>query len=201
MNRLSILVTVIFLIMLSACANAEKESAFEENPNAKTIHVKNSITNKEETYSGQDIAKHLVELATSVPTVKDATAVVVGNYAVVGIDVDADLDRSRVSTIKYTVAEALKKDPHGSNAVIVADPDVTERLREMGKEIESGQPIVGILDELAAIVGRVVPELPSEVLDNDNVTPTEENEQQLNSNEQQKLDNEQKDQATPNQKP
>ena len=44
----------------------------------------------------------------SVPGVNDATAVVVGKYAIVGIDVKAKLDRTRVESIKYSVAESLK---------------------------------------------------------------------------------------------
>ena len=42
------------------------------------------------------------------PGVNDATAVVVGKYAIVGIDVKAKLDRTRVESIKYSVAESLK---------------------------------------------------------------------------------------------
>ena len=41
-------------------------------------------------------------------SVNDATAVVVGKYAIVGIDVKAKLDRTRVESIKYSVAESLK---------------------------------------------------------------------------------------------
>ena len=43
-----------------------------------------------------------------VADVNDATAIVIGKYAVVGIDVKDDLDRSKVETIKYSVAKALK---------------------------------------------------------------------------------------------
>lgn len=44
----------------------------------------------------QEVAERLVKLATRVEQVNDATAVVVGRWAVVGIDLDATLDRARV---------------------------------------------------------------------------------------------------------
>ena len=67
--------------------------------------------------------------------VNDATAVVVGKYAIVGIDVKAKLDRTRVESIKYSVAESLKNDPD-ANAVVVADVDTYERLKQIGKQIK-----------------------------------------------------------------
>ncbi|WP_236838486.1 YhcN/YlaJ family sporulation lipoprotein [Caldalkalibacillus salinus] len=111
----------------------------------------------------QEIADRLADLATQVDQVNDATAVVVGRYAVVGIDVDAELDRSKVGSIKYSVAEALKADPRGAYAVVTADVDTYYRLQEMGEEIRNGRPLAGVMDELAGIVGRLMPQLPRQV--------------------------------------
>lgn len=116
----------------------------------------------------QEVADRLVKLATSVDQVKDATAVVLGRYAVVGLDLDAKLDRSKVGSIKYSVAEALKADPKGAYAVVTADPDITFRLREMGKEIREGRPVAGIMEELAGIVGRLMPQIPRTVEEPEN---------------------------------
>ena len=92
----------------------------------------------------------------------DATAVVVGPWAVVGIDIDASYDRGRVGNIKYSVAEALKEDPAGAYAVVTADPDTLQRLREMREAIQNGEPVEGIMNELAEIVGRLMPQIPRE---------------------------------------
>src|SRR5699024_3465294 len=104
------------------------------------------------------LADHLANVAGDVPNVKDATAVVAGPYAVVGIDVDKDLDRSRVGTIKYSVTEALQHDPYGKTAVVVSDADVMERLRGMGNKISQELPVRGVVDILSSIVGRYRPE-------------------------------------------
>lgn len=119
-----------------------------------------NITTNEE---AEEVAERLVTLATKIDKVNDATAVVVGRWAVVGIDLDATLDRSEVGTVKYSVAEALKADPVGAYAIVTADVDINQRLREMNQQIRDGQPIQGIMEELADIVGRLMPQFPRNV--------------------------------------
>ncbi|KXZ22038.1 YhcN/YlaJ family sporulation lipoprotein [Bacillus nakamurai] len=171
----------------------QNESANQQE--TKPIHVKNTAPDTTNNPSRTDIARHLVEVTEKIPGITDATAVVLGRYSVVGIDVDDNLERSKVETIKYTVAQALKNDPYGANAVVVADPDTFARLKGMAKDIQAGRPVSGILDELAAIVGRVLPEVPNNVTDNEKESPTKSNNDQLNQRDQNKLQQEQNDQS------
>jgi YhcN/YlaJ family sporulation lipoprotein len=159
-----LLMILLLAALISGC-NQNNQLANDNNENGdnpKPITVKNSDIEgqQQENQPGQEVSKHLVEIATSVPDVEDATAVVLGNYAFVGIDIDAKVERSEVGTIKYSVAEALKDDPHGAQAVIVADPDLYARLQEVGNDIQNGRPVQGILNELSDIAGRLMPELP-----------------------------------------
>lgn len=112
-------------------------------------------------------ANHLKSLAESVPGVKNANCVVMGNTAVVGLNVDGNLDRAEVGTIKYTVAEALQTDPAGANALVTADLDVANRIAELGQHIQEGHPVSGLASELADIVGRIIPQLPKDVTPRD----------------------------------
>ena len=109
------------------------------------------------------VARHLEELAKSVPGVKDARCVVFGNTAVVGIDVDETLDRSRVGTLKYSVAEAFRKDPYGIDAYVTADMDLNARIREIRADIEAGHPVAGFVEELTDIIGRIMPQMPRDL--------------------------------------
>lgn len=138
---------------------------------------------------GDAVAKHLVELATSLPEINDATAIVIGDFAIVGIDVDSEIDRSDVGSIKYQVAEAFQDDPLGANAFVVADPDINVRLREMQADIERGRPIAGIMDELAGIVGRLMPIVPGPEHRVDD--PTDTNDDRLDEGEQRLLERKQ----------
>ncbi|WP_342552076.1 YhcN/YlaJ family sporulation lipoprotein [Paenibacillus sp. FSL R7-0652] len=113
--------------------------------------------------SNEKRVSHLKALAKQVEGVQDANCVILGNTAVVGIDVDGDLERARVGTIKYAVAEALRKDPEGVDSIVTADADVSERIKEIGEHIRKGHPISGFASELADMVGRIIPQLPKDV--------------------------------------
>src|SRR3954454_20298935 len=174
------LLLLISLFTLFGCG--VKNEVAEQKQNA--ITVKNSTVQKVDKQTGQEVSKHLVSLASSIPNVNDSTAVVLGNYAIVGIDVNKDLDRSEVGSIKYSVAESLKNDPHGATAIVVADPDLNARLKEVGEDIRNGEPIQGILNELADISGRLMPEIPADL-----VNPKSQNtSEKLNNKEEQKLE-------------
>lgn len=158
------LICVISSLMLSGCGNAaDRESAPSPQNQDERIRVLQTVPEKREILNGREVAERLKNLALSVPNVKDAKCVVIGNTAIVGIDVEGGLDRSRVGTIKYSVAEALRKDPYGANAVVTADIDLKSRLREIGKDIRAGRPFGGLAEELSAIVGRIMPEFPKHV--------------------------------------
>ncbi|MFD2213004.1 YhcN/YlaJ family sporulation lipoprotein [Metabacillus endolithicus] len=191
-------ITILLLsfLIITGCNQDQGANDTQKNDGNETpINVKNSVEEHVDRKTGQEISKHLVELATQIPEVNDATAVVLGQFAVIGIDVNSKLDRNKVETIKYTVAESLMHDPYGARAIVIADADTNVRLREMANEIQEGRPVVGILDELAAIVGRVVPEVPSEILDNQQKQPTEQSKNQLNDQEEKSLEKVQQDQS------
>ncbi|AGN36100.1 YhcN/YlaJ family sporulation lipoprotein [Bacillus paralicheniformis] len=194
--RIFFLILIQTVMLLSACGiqnNARNEA--NELPGNKPIQVKNSSQEPVNRKDGQAISRRLVKITESVPGVNDATAVVLGRLAVVGIDVKDNLERSKVESIKYSVAEALQNDPYGANAAVVADPDTVNRLRAMGREIQAGRPVKGILDELAAIVGRVLPEVPNDATDNQQTNPTKSNNDQLNDRNQKQLEKEQNKQS------
>lgn len=185
---------VISLFLITGCNNNNKEVA--ENQNQNLVQVKNTNIPEIDRSTGQDIAQHLVDLTTSIPNVKDATAVVLGPFAFVGIDVDANIERSQVGSIKYTVAESLKKDPHGARAVVIADPDITARLKEIAEDIENGAPIQGIANELADISGRLMPEIPADIVEPKSKTEAvDDPKKQLDKPESKQLENKQNEES------
>ncbi len=194
MNSKSI-ITIFLIFSLVACSN-NNEATNNKSSRSDFIHVKNQTTNRKEKHSAKQIAENLVQLASSVENVNDATALVVGNVAIVGIDVNSKIDRSRVGTIKYSVAESLKHDPHGANAIVIADADTNVRLREMANEIQQGRPISGIMNELSAIIGRLMPELPADIFEQHAPeNPTDTNKKQLQDGTENELEKEQQDQS------
>ncbi|MFC7392414.1 YhcN/YlaJ family sporulation lipoprotein [Scopulibacillus cellulosilyticus] len=162
MNK-RLLVFLISAVVLTGCSANQNNTKSGQPANNKNIHEMSQSVKQNKRISNQQIANRLVNIADKTPGVRSATAVVLGDYAVVGIDLDKNLDRDRVGTIKYSVAQALKNDPYGANAVVTSDPDTVQRLREMGQGIREGKPVKGIADELANMVERIMPDTPRDV--------------------------------------
>ncbi|MBD1224429.1 YhcN/YlaJ family sporulation lipoprotein [Virgibacillus halodenitrificans] len=191
-KKLYLVQVLIIMFVISGCQQNEEEALESKENNQQFLQVKNSEPTDLQNLSNKEIADRLANIASDVPNVRGASAVVAGPYAVVGIDVDKDLDRSRVGTLKYSVSEALYHDPYGKTAVVVADADATERIRNMGNKIKQGHPVQGVVDELAAIVGRYMPDFP--IQDDQPVDP-DQNKEVLPEEEQKQLDQIQEEQS------
>lgn len=162
-------------VCLSAC-NVGDHNAAQEDPNLadqnKQVRAQQTVPERNGNADNADVTDRLTRLAKSVPDVKNANCVVFGNTAIVGIDVGGNLERARVGTVKYSVAEALRKDPYGVNAVVTADMDLYNRLQEIGADIRAGRPLAGFAEELADIVGRIIPQLPRDSGGREDVPPS-----------------------------
>ena len=158
-----ICICVLLLTLAAGCSQAPKSGAPSQNPNQRQVKVQQIAPQKLEIQDSKAVADHLENLALGIPQVESAHCVVFGNTAVVGINIKKELDRSKVGTIKYSVAEALKKDPYGVNAIVTADMDLDQRLRNIRDNIRAGRPITGFAEQMADIVGRVMPQLPRDI--------------------------------------
>jgi YhcN/YlaJ family sporulation lipoprotein len=159
------LIIIIGLLVLTGCSRVTPNGSSpqqNQSPN-ETLHAQQAIPENNTKLQSQQIVTHLEQLASSIPNVQHAHCVILGKTAIVGIDVKEDLPRSRVDNIKYSVAEALRKDPHGANAIVTADMDLDHRLSNIRQEIMKGRPIAGFADELGKIIGRIMPQLPKDI--------------------------------------
>lgn len=160
---------VVTLLMLSAvvsgCNQAPKNGAApsQTTDSNRQVQVKQTAPQKKEIQDPRAVANRLEQIAVSVPNVESANCVVFGNTAVVGINVPPAMDRAKVGTIKLSVAEALKKDPYGVDALVTADMDLNQRLWNIRQQAMNGRPINGFAEEMAAIIGRIVPQMPRDV--------------------------------------
>lgn len=172
-----ILLLVAVALALSGCSRGGGQNAAQGGGQSRIQQLAGGNLQTEQK------ADRLESLAKSIPQVKNANCVVIGNTAIIGIDVDPTLERSKIDTIKYSVAEALRKDPDGAKAIVTADLDLGERIRRVRQDIKNGKPFSGFAQELGNIIGRVIPQLPKDVRPMDNQTDKDANEQQFqNSN-------------------
>ncbi|MFD0869866.1 sporulation lipoprotein, YhcN/YlaJ family [Chlamydia abortus] len=173
-----LLVIALVIVMLSGCQTAGQTGASSGGGAPSGNQVQSQQTNPDQQPMNNDaIATHLETIVKSIPQVEDATCVVMGNTAIVGINVKPDLDRARVDSIKYSAAEALRKDKYGVNALVTADLDMGQRIREMREDIQKGRPMAGFAEELGDIIGRIMPQVPQDITPADSPPPQQKNQQ------------------------
>jgi YhcN/YlaJ family sporulation lipoprotein len=161
------IVMVLALSVMAGCGRGNNQPAPDASQNGN-VRVQQTVPPKPQIKNRQEVAERLENLAKSIPQVKAARCVVLGNTAIVGIDVDPALERSRVDVIKYSVAEALRKDPYGVHAFVTADMDLNARIQEIAADVRRGRPVAGFAEELADIIGRIVPQIPKDITPQEN---------------------------------
>lgn len=177
------LVAVILLAALSiAGCGKNSNDAEEARQNEQNVRVQQTVPEENASLPQQDTETRLEDLAKGIAQVKDAKCVIFGKTAIVGITVDPDLDRSRVNIIKYSVAEAFRKDPEGINAFVTADMALGERIRHVREDIRNGRPFSGFAQELGDIIGRIAPQLPKDIAPMEDGRQNDPNEAQFQNN-------------------
>lgn len=125
------------LLFTAACQQQSGEESLLQERQGETElkYVTDSDPVERKNLTSQQAARHLAKIAVEVPDVHDATAIVLGNYVAVGIDVDKDLDRSASGSLsipslkRSSMIRTASRQPSlpmqtGSNAF----EDLAERL-------------------------------------------------------------------------
>ncbi|MFD2639624.1 YhcN/YlaJ family sporulation lipoprotein [Piscibacillus salipiscarius] len=154
-------IAMLIILFSAGCMSQQQGNGNQINTDAEVEQLSDSEIEQSNKHSNREAAQRLAKLATQVPDVNDARVLVFGSYTIIGIDVDDDLDRSRVGSVKYSVTEAVKHDPFGHYAFVVADGDIMERIKNMNQMIRQGEPADQVLEEISNIVGRYLPETPT----------------------------------------
>jgi len=183
MRKQLLYLSILSLVALTAgCGTAQREETSPSPENNQQLQLQQSMPENANGHQKGSRTEYLEALAMSVPGVESAHCVLLGNTAIVGVNVSAGEERSRVGMIKYSVAEALRKDPEGAGALVTADIDLTARLREMGADVRAGRPVAGFTEELADIIGRIIPQLPMDVMPAEDVENAPDAEQTPSAN-------------------
>ncbi|RKN86922.1 YhcN/YlaJ family sporulation lipoprotein [Paenibacillus ginsengarvi] len=158
-----VVVLAFAIAVIGGCGKAPHNGASPSPDGQNRVKVQQTAPAKPEIRNKQEVTQRLETLAASIPQVQSAKCVILGNTAIVGINVEPHLERSRVDVIKYSVAEALRKDPYGVHAFVTADVDMAGRIAEIREAVRQGRPIAGFAEELADMIGRIVPQIPKDI--------------------------------------
>ncbi|WP_418790967.1 YhcN/YlaJ family sporulation lipoprotein [Phosphitispora sp. TUW77] len=135
-------VLLVAIIVLGGCTTQKKPLPSTPKSTAET----------------KDLAADINKIAMSVQGVEKSYSVVVGNVALIGIDIDKDQQEPGISNIKNRVAEKAEADARIVRAYVSSDPDTTARIKELADNVRKGRPVTEDLDEIGEIIQRLTPQ-------------------------------------------
>lgn len=155
--RLVVILLVIITVSSLGC-NAQRKPAAEDNPPpAPTAPAPATPLPQNPAESGP-LAENLAERAVAVEGVKQATVVLTGSTALVGIDLKAGIERANTNAIKDKVAGVVKRaDNRIKNVLVSTDPDTVVRIRKVAAGIGEGRPVTSFSREVGEIIRRISP--------------------------------------------
>ncbi|MGI6343934.1 MAG: YhcN/YlaJ family sporulation lipoprotein [Bacillota bacterium] len=104
-------------------------------------------------------ADQIVRMVNSREEVKNSYAVVLGNVAIVGVDMNDRISGDRENRLKDDISAQVEKEmPELAEVWVTADPDLVVRVRDLARRIERGEPISGFLDEVGELLKKLRPQ-------------------------------------------
>lgn len=158
--------TLIFSVFLVGCRGAEKPNLPRTKQEDRNI-IDNEIERKDldivEEKSDKALSTRAEKIADSIvdlPGVDDATVVITGNTALVGVDIEDELEGKVVTDLKKQIVTRVKQiDKNIENVTVTADPDLFERIDDIAQEINRGRGMNEFTDEVKEIIRRITPSM------------------------------------------
>jgi len=151
--------------MAFGCAQSKKPLPPSPEPGPQTVPnpgpARKPLPDRMPTTSPElhRIAVKLAAEAEKVAGVRDATVVLSGTNAYVGLDLDRNIQGKTTDQVKEEAARRVKKaDRRLTDVYVSTDADTVTRIREVARGIAEGRPVSGFSRELAEIGRRLLPE-------------------------------------------
>jgi len=100
-------------------------------------------------------ADRMAEAAAAVDGVENATAVIVGATAYVGLDLDPSVDRRRADAVENEVARRVNRVVPRYHVVVTSDADLLGQLTEIDRGLRDGRPVEQFRRQLDVIDQRI----------------------------------------------
>ncbi|HEX3031074.1 MAG TPA: YhcN/YlaJ family sporulation lipoprotein [Bacillota bacterium] len=109
------------------------------------------------TAQARDAAADISTKVAKISGVNKSYVVVVGNVALIGLDIKKDVQGSKVTAIKKEAAKIARQDTRIVSATVAEDADTVTRIRNISTGIGKGRPISEFFKQINEIFTRVQP--------------------------------------------
>ncbi|KGG80555.1 hypothetical protein Y919_05470 [Caloranaerobacter azorensis H53214] len=161
-----VIFTMLITVFTYGCRKSEKPNLPSPKQEDRNI-IDNEIERKDledvEEKTGKTLSARAEKIADSIvdlPGVDDATVVITGNTALVGVDIEKELEGKVVTDLKKQIVTRVKQtDKDIKNVTVTADPDLFERIDDIAQEINRGRGMSEFADEVKEIIRRITPSM------------------------------------------
>ncbi|NLW22374.1 MAG: YhcN/YlaJ family sporulation lipoprotein [Tissierellia bacterium] len=102
--------------------------------------------------------ERIAERIANLKEINNASVLISGNTAIVGVDMDRNLQGNMTTALKQKIERIVRNaDDRITNVSITADPDLFTRISNMAKDIRDGRPVTGFAREFQEILRRISP--------------------------------------------
>lgn len=136
------LVTSLLFTAVIGCSPAKKPQTPSQKPATMNTSESSRVAKSIDTISG----------------VNNSTVVLSGNTAYVGLDLKANVEKSKTKTIEKEASNKVRKSvPRIKTVFVSSDVDTVTRLKKVSSGIAAGKPVSSFTEELSEIGRRVTP--------------------------------------------
>ncbi|GAA0723605.1 hypothetical protein GCM10008905_16430 [Clostridium malenominatum] len=155
-KALAFLVSTLVTSNLLACTNTNnKNNTIKQDINKTQNAVENKEQNTAElTQRADKIAKEL----TNIKGVNSANVLISNERALVGIDINKNLEGNATNNLKTEVENKVKSvDSKIKTVAVSADADTLQIIRNIGQGVSAGKPLSEFGNEVEELFRRILP--------------------------------------------
>lgn len=104
----------------------------------------------------QELANDITVRAEEISGVDNASAIVLGNLALIGLELRDGLNDEQVK--EQVSSDIERKFEEIDNAVVTADPEIADQIASVAERIAQGKPTQEVLDEVFEIWEKMRPQ-------------------------------------------
>lgn len=152
---LTLMVCILGLsLLLAGCQTSKKPTTptpISKKPNLTTpAPTTNMTTDKQVTMKAAAEAK-------KVSGVRSATAVITGKTIYIGLDLEANLEKTKSAMVEKEVLNKVKKLYPSYTIMVSSDIDTVTRIKKVAEGIAAGKPLTSFSNEIEDIGTRMTP--------------------------------------------
>lgn len=155
----SLMISLLIVVFgLSGCTAARKPERKPASPRTVQTPSTSPKTTAPSATSERTMCERIAREAVKVNGVREATVVVSGRTAYIGLNLEPNVKKERTVAIKRVVADRAKAaEPSLLKVNVTSDPDLVARLKRIADGIKKGRPVSSFASELAEIDRRITP--------------------------------------------